>query len=180
MIGPKINLGPDEQLVREARLSLWLYQPSLVVIPVSLFFGLYLIFANEVIDHSFVFAEILLGLCAIFALRLYILYEGTRIVLTNRRVIFSIGFFRRNVNELYLNRIEGVNVRQTFSGRIMDYGTVEASGVGNEVAPVEGIAEPWVFHKAVSAAMGKVMQSEQRDQGNNQGNNRGNAPAQAK
>lgn len=167
MIGPSISLGPDETIIWEARRSLWLYQPSLVIIPVCMFFGLYLLFtgADAPVPQGYagICCTILLSLCAIFALRLYVLYEGTRIILTNRRVIFSIGYFRRNVDELYLNRIEGVNVKQTFSGRVMDYGTVEASGVGNEVAPVYGIADPWAFHRAVSAAMGRVMAADGND-----------------
>ena len=156
----QLKLNSDEKVIREAVLSFWLFQGSFALMAVSLFGSVYLFFAETGMKLQGVIMFAAITVFLVTALRFYIIFASTSIILTSRRLVFAKGFLHRQVEELYLTRIEGINIRQSLTARLMGYGTVEASGVGNEIAPIDGIDEPWVFHKAVSDAMHAAMGAE--------------------
>lgn len=51
-------------------------------------------------------------------------------VITNKRIICKTGIFSRKTFEMNLNKIESVNVDQSFMGRILGYGSVTIIGTG--------------------------------------------------
>jgi membrane protein YdbS with pleckstrin-like domain len=155
-----LKLNPDERIIREAALSFWLFQPSLLVLAVSLFGAVYFFGLDNDSPNRNIAMLACITVFAVVGVRLYIIFASTSLILTNRRVVFAKGFLHREVEELYLTRIEGMNIRQSLTARMLGYGTVEASGVGNEIAPMPGIANPWAFHKAVSDAMHEAMANE--------------------
>lgn len=73
------------------------------------------------------------------------------LAVTNRRVLAKTGLIRRTTSELYLNRIEGVEVDQSLLGRVLGYGTVRVRGTGDQVAEVKSVKDPLGFKKAVFA-----------------------------
>ena len=67
----------------------------------------------------------------------------TEIAVTNRRVIFKTGFISRNTKEMQMDKIESVEVLQSISGRILDYGDVVVRGTGHgEFTRIKTIAAP--------------------------------------
>ena len=76
----------------------------------------------------------------------------TEIAVTNHRLIYKRGLVARHVGEISIDRIEGVNVLQSFWGRIFDYGrlVVHGMGVGEVVLPP--IADPITFRRAIEKA----------------------------
>ena len=152
-----LKLDPNEKILREAGLSFWLFIPSLSLLTLSLFATAFLMFSDQIFRYQGLLELTLVVLFVFTGARLYIIFASTSIVLTSRRLVFAKGFLHRQVDELYLTRIEGINIRQSLNARLMGFGTVEASGVGNEIAPIDGIANPWLFHKSVSDAMHEAM-----------------------
>lgn len=58
---------------------------------------------------------------------------GTEYILTNRRVILKYGVMSRDALELMLNKCEGVQIKQSVTGRIFGFGSlyVATGGSGN-------------------------------------------------
>ena len=87
------------------------------------------------------------GLGIIFLIGAYIQYKTTEVAITNKKIIAKFGFIRRNTIELLLPKIESVQVNQSILGRVLNYGSIVASGAGNPQAPVPGIDNPIEFRK---------------------------------
>lgn len=71
----------------------------------------------------FVFGVIKCGM--MFAIR-----ATTEIAITNRRLIYKRGIVARFVDEMSVDRIEGIIVQQSILGRILGYGRVVIRGMG--------------------------------------------------
>jgi uncharacterized membrane protein YdbT with pleckstrin-like domain len=70
---------------------------------------------------------------------------------TNRRVVHKTGFITRKTFEMALDKIESVDVDQSISGRILDYGNVTILGVGEGRQTIQTIASPLAFRNAITA-----------------------------
>ena len=54
----------------------------------------------------------------------------TEIAITNSRLIYKRGLIARQVGEMSVDRIEGVNILQSIFGRIFNYGRIAIRGMG--------------------------------------------------
>ena len=79
----------------------------------------------------------------------------TEIAVTNKRLLYKRGVIARNVNEMSVDRIEGVNVRQSFLGRLMNYGRLAVRGMGVGEVVLPPIDEPIKFRQAIENAKSK-------------------------
>ena len=101
----------------------------------------------------------LYGFGLIFWIIALIRYKTTELVITNKKIIAKFGFISRETIELLLPKIESIQVNQSIPGRILNYGSIIASGAGNPQAPVPGIGNPIEFRK-------KFMEIQEREEGN--------------
>ena len=85
------------------------------------------------------------GVGLIFLVWVYILYKTTEIAITSKRVISKSGFITRNTIEINLPKIESVQVDQSLTGRLFDYGTIVIAGAGTPNLSVPGVASPLTF-----------------------------------
>jgi uncharacterized membrane protein YdbT with pleckstrin-like domain len=69
-------------------------------------------------------------------------------VITNRRIIIKTGFIARSTFEMNLSKIESVNVDQTVTGRILNYGSITIIGTGGTREAFHNISKPLSFRKA--------------------------------
>jgi uncharacterized membrane protein YdbT with pleckstrin-like domain len=69
--------------------------------------------------------------------------------ITNRRVLVKMGFVERQVIEIFLDKVEAVQVSQTILGRVLDYGTVTIVGVGGTSDPFIDVPRPLMFRQAL-------------------------------
>ncbi len=125
------TLIEGEIILHEATISLWTQTPllllGLVLLPV---FGLGLI-------------------CWVMA---YIRFKSTELAVTSKRAVAKFGFISRNTIEMNLSKIETVQVKQDFIGRLFDFGSLVISGAGIPQEPIPGIAKPMEFRRAVMEA----------------------------
>lgn len=132
------NLQQGESVLYEAKVSIR---------------SLYPVFA--LCGIVFIWAVIILG---IEALSLFIVLpiiigflvlerKNTELVITDRQIICKYGLIRRETAELSLNRIEGIQLNQSITGRILDYGTIVISGVGTQKNVVPNIDKPLEFRR---------------------------------
>ena len=70
---------------------------------------------------------------------------------TNMRVVHKTGFIKRRTFEMALDKIESVDVNQSFMGRILNYGDVTIMGVGEGRETIRTIAAPLQFRNNITA-----------------------------
>lgn len=68
-------------------------------------------------------------------------------VITNKRIICKTGIFSRKTFEMNLNKIESVNVDQSFMGRVLGYGSVTIIGTGGTRESFPDISSAVDFRK---------------------------------
>ncbi len=72
---------------------------------------------------------------------------------TSKRVIIAVGAVRRRTLELMLDKVEGVGVEQSLSGRLFNFGTVTITGSGGTREAFPNIAAPLEFRRQVQAQL---------------------------
>jgi len=80
-----------------------------------------------------------------------ILRTTTELAVTDRRVIYKTGIFRRHSMEMNRSKVETVGVNQSILGRILGYGTVVVRGTGGSFEPIPFIGEPLDFRSHITA-----------------------------
>lgn len=121
------TLARDEVVLAEGRLH-WSY--SLVSL-------LWLIFLGWLLIGIFVF------------FKRWVYEITTEVAVTNRRFVFKRGFISRQTDEFSTARIEGVNLSQSFLGRIFNYGQLHIRGSGIGEVDLPPIARPLEFRRAM-------------------------------
>lgn len=123
----KKSLMENENILYEAKVSLWSLLPLIIIGVVTL--GLFFI-------------------GVIFLLWAFIRYISTELALTDKKIIAKFGFIRRETIEMNLNKAESIQIKQSILGRIFNFGSIVVSGAGNPQAPIPGISNPMKFRKA--------------------------------
>jgi uncharacterized membrane protein YdbT with pleckstrin-like domain len=121
------TLASDEQVLAVGKLH-WSY---------SLGSLLWLIFLGWAIIGIIVF------------LKRFVYEVTTEVAVTNRRFVYKRGFLSRKTDEFSTARIEGVNLSQSFIGRIFNYGELHIRGSGIGEVDLPPIARPLEFRRAM-------------------------------
>jgi len=126
-------LGNGENVAHQAKISIWLMTPQillgLVILPIATALP------------PIMLLSLLLWLAA------FIKYKTTELAVTNKRVIAKFGWIQRSTIEMALPKIESIQINQSVLGRICNYGSIIISGAGNPQAPVPGISNPMEFRR---------------------------------
>lgn len=167
------SLGPNEELIYVGHFH-WMYTVNAFM---SIFFGMLISIAIIVGAIIFkkttgVFPAELPVTIAIPALPVYVkgvaflmfvfgVYSfaikmvhkaTTEIAITDTRLIYKTGVVARNVGEMSIDRIEGVNVLQSVLGRIFNYGRLAVRGMGIGEVILPPIENPIAFRQAIEKA----------------------------
>jgi uncharacterized membrane protein YdbT with pleckstrin-like domain len=114
------------------------------------------VFRQEVNFALMIFSGIFLAAALIHALMIWINYLCAEFGVTNRRVIVKEGFIKRNTVEVFLKRVESVQVDQSIWGRILNFGTIIVSGTGGVSDPLSMIRSPLEFKKQVQQQLARI------------------------
>ena len=163
MFGPDIDLMPDEKMVLASNPH-WFYFWKQVAAGIGLLLLLLLLWTVDAdwIDTALgwitLVAFIVLVVDTIYE---FIQWQTTRFAITDQRVAYQSGIFRRRGVSIPLNRINNVNFEQSFIARILNNGivTIESAGqTGDSV--FENIPNPENVRALIFAG---VEADEQRD-----------------
>lgn len=88
----------------------------------------------------------------------YMLWKKSYLIVTNKRIIYRIGWIHQNVGEIILKRLIGINVEQTFWARVLNYGTIKFNGDNDVLQPLSMIADPFLLKNQV---MGQIHKEDQ-------------------
>lgn len=70
---------------------------------------------------------------------------------TNLRIVHKEGFITRKTFEMSLEKVASVSVNQSILGRLLNYGDVTISSVGDKSEAIETIAAPLAFRNFITA-----------------------------
>jgi uncharacterized membrane protein YdbT with pleckstrin-like domain len=93
------------------------------------------------------------GLGLLVWLWAWLIYRSTELAVTNKRVITKSGLIQRNTTEMFLEKVESIQVDQGILGRIFDFGSITISGTGGDKSPVNNVSQPLEFRKAFMTAV---------------------------
>lgn len=116
----------DERVMYRARISKWSLWPLILL-------GALLLVA--------------FGIGLLFWLWAWIVYSTTELAITNKRVIAKTGLIQRRTIEMFLEKIESIQVDQSVLGRVFNFGSVVISGTGVHSAPFKNISDPLALRK---------------------------------
>jgi len=94
----------------------------------------------------------LVALAVLCFLWVYVVRTSTEFAVTDRRVIAKTGLIGRKTVEMFLDKVESLNVDQSIAGRIFNYGTVTVRGTGSTEEPIRNISGPMPLRKQFMAA----------------------------
>lgn len=83
-------------------------------------------------------------------------YMTSEYAITTKRIIMKTGWIRRNAFEIFLQRIESIQVNQSVFGRIMDYGIITIGGVGSSKDMFYFIPHPLRFRQIIQEKLGQT------------------------
>jgi hypothetical protein len=158
-------LGRDERVLAVARRHLLVLigrvVSELLLIAIMILAGVVSrnAFASQQVGGVSIGQIVLLICTAISAILLvsigvdYLRWNSDQFLLTDRRVIKLSGVFNKTMIDSSLDKINDVALRQTWLGRIFDYGDIEVlTGADEAVNRMDGIARPLGFKRAMSEA----------------------------
>ncbi len=106
--------------------------------------------AAGLIEHAYLWVA--LGLvviaAALFGYGLFVRHK-TEMAVTSKRVIIKTGILTIRTIELFLAKIESVEVEQSVWGRILGFGSIFVRGTGGTDEPFSTIAHPLEFRRQV-------------------------------
>jgi uncharacterized membrane protein YdbT with pleckstrin-like domain len=82
----------------------------------------------------------------------YLRRGSSEFAVTNKRVIMKLGVFRTRSVELLLPKVEGVEVNQGLTGKLLGYGGIVVTGSGGTREQFADIAKPLEFRRALQTA----------------------------
>jgi uncharacterized membrane protein YdbT with pleckstrin-like domain len=85
--------------------------------------------------------------------------NATEMAVTNKRVLIKTGMGSRRTLDLMLSRVESIGVEETFTGRMLGFGSVVVRGTGGTPESFVLIAHPQEFRRNVQEQIGAPPQA---------------------
>ncbi len=150
----KNNLLSNEKLIFFSKMHKIIFALPTIMVVLALFFAIQggpARFSAHIPFLPFSMRVLLTLICLAVALftgiDAWISYETSEYGVTNKRILIKTGWIRRNTLELFLDKVEAINVTQSIPGRIFGYGTIRMVGTGGTEDPFFYIPDPLNFRK---------------------------------
>lgn len=124
-------LGQTEQIVHETGLHWIIFVLPIMLIAIgTVAMRAMLVDEGSAASQAGVVAALFFLLGTITLLKSFIDFWTTEIAVTTKRVVYKRGLIARDTIEISLDRVEGLDVKQSILGRILNFGTVLIRGTG--------------------------------------------------
>jgi prepilin signal peptidase PulO-like enzyme (type II secretory pathway) len=145
------NLLPNEQVTYWAKLHWIIYFWPIVFLLGAV--ALAVAVAALGWHDGWMAATVLAGIALLCFLPPWIDSLSSEFAVTNKRVLIKVGLIRRHSLELLLQKVEGIGVDQTLTGRILGYGTITVTGTGGTRESFQRISRPLEFRRQVQGSL---------------------------
>lgn len=107
-------------------------------------------------SHSLKLSLLILSIPAVIGiLILFLLFfrlKYTEAIITNKRTINSKGFFSIDITEIPHTKLESIQIKQSFFGRLLNFGDVILTGSGFVITKISRIKDPENFRRELGRA----------------------------
>ncbi|RGN43968.1 PH domain-containing protein [Bacteroides sp. OM05-12] len=143
----KQNLQPGEEIKYVAKLH-----PALFFQPVLLFLPGWWLCTMEikVLHYGGIF---LLFMGVVSLVQRIMVKAGSVYAVTNKRVILKTGVISRRALDLVLAKCEGLQIKQSVLGRILNYGTITVT-TGGATSSYPYLSDPVGFKREINTQIG--------------------------
>jgi uncharacterized membrane protein YdbT with pleckstrin-like domain len=144
-------LQPGETLVYATRLHWLVYARAGFLLAAALVSAGLAQMRSDLPLPFLVLAGLLAALAAIDGIAAALRRATTELAVTNHRVIYKRGIVGRYTIEMARSKVESVDVLQSLTGRVLNYGTVLVRGTGGSLEPFRTVEDPLRFRSAITA-----------------------------
>jgi hypothetical protein len=143
------SLSTNENIRYVSSLS-WYTQLKSVFLAIFLFLvGICSPALTSSIDHTGYVGIFLILAFVFIILKSFLIINSTELVLTNLKVAMKKGILNIQVFEINLQKIESVQVQQTWVGRIFNFGMIELHGMGGSPIMINNVKDPTSFRRII-------------------------------
>jgi len=133
----------------------------MILAAILLFIGIILIIQGEGNSNiAGLVMSIFGGVLMFSGLKTYLELKTTNMGVTNKRVVFKKGIFSVMTDEIRLDAVETVEVKQPVIQRMFGFGTVVVTGRGESSMVFEGIDNPLEVKKTIASALNNYSERE--------------------
>jgi len=145
-------LQPGEKVLYSTNEHWMFFLPAIAAgVLVVVFLVLWRVVTNEALMLACLALAAMTGLAALYWTATAWFHRWTTETdVTNMRVVHKTGFIRRRTFEMSLDKVESVDVNQSFAGRVMNYGDLTIQGVGEGTQTISTVASPLAFRNAIT------------------------------
>ena len=141
----KNNLNSGEKINHFTKPSIKPFIVFIILFTPMVFLIIWAVFETSII-MSVIWTLVISGvLLATELIKIYV----SEYAITNKRVISKLGLIRRDIEEMNLQSIESVNLKQSITGRILNYGNIVISGRGSSQVSFEQVDSPVEVRKKI-------------------------------
>ena len=141
----KNNLNSGEKINHFTKPSIKPFIVFIILFSPMVFLIIWAVFERSII-MSVIWTLVISGaLLGIELIKIYV----SEYAITNKRVISKLGLIRRDIEEMNLQSIESVNLKQSITGRILNYGNIVISGRGSSQVSFEKVDSPVEVRKKI-------------------------------
>lgn len=150
------SLSTNESIRYASSLS-WYTQLKSVFLAIFLFLvGLCSPIFTREIDHTGYVGIILILAFVFIILKSFLIINSTELVLTNLKVAMKKGILNIQVFEINLQKIESVQVQQTWLGRLFNFGMIELHGMGGSPIMINNVKDPTSFRRIILEEINQI------------------------
>lgn len=118
-------------------------------------------YSNNELEAS-IFYSILGFILAIYPISYYLSLHLTEMACTNKRVVFKKGVISIKTEELKNDKVEAIEIEQSFWGRLLGYGNICFVGMGSSKVDFINVANPWQIKAKAEEAVEQSKQSQKQ------------------
>ncbi len=137
----KLNIREDEEVLLVEKTSVVIF-----ILPILIgLFSFVFLFYQEYLGFllSMLSSVLLLFSC-------YLLYQNTFFAITDKKVLIKFGIFNRVIEDIPINRLGSISIKQDFIGVIFNYGNVYLSDFSGNTGKTYIINNPMNFKKQLN------------------------------
>ncbi len=92
----------------------------------------------------------------------YLKLKLTEMVCTSRRIVFKTGIISIKTAEIKIDKIESIQIEQSFWGRIFGYGNICFSGTGTAKVEFFYVDNPWQIKPQIEEAIDESLKGDNK------------------
>jgi uncharacterized membrane protein YdbT with pleckstrin-like domain len=159
----KKSLTENEKIIYTFNFPIYTFLPSFISIFLGIIFFVFALILNQTEYFQFyrqeVTSHVLFFLSFYFLIILgiynYFKIKSLEMAITNKRCIKALNFFSLKTSIIRLEKIESVDIDQTFFGKRFNYGNIILGSIGENSFILENIDDPIDVQKKINKVLDK-------------------------